>query len=170
MEPGENFVLGVTAGKFEVVRSEALREIGIQMVAQAGRSLDLVSRHLDPQLYDQEPLLRAVKKLVLGASQARVRILLLDAGPVVSRGHRLIRLAQQFSGFIEIRVPGRTHRQFNEAWLVADGTGYAWRELSDRYQTEVDFSDRRQSAQLTRRFDELWSRGQPHMDLRQLHL
>jgi hypothetical protein len=162
--------LGVSAGAFELDRSEEVRDAVQLLAAQATRTLDIVSRHLDAPLFDQAAFLGAVRRLVLGSPHARVRILVLDAAPAVARSHRLIELAQTFSGFIEMRVQGLPHRRFNAAWLVADGMGYLYREFSDRYESTVDFHDVRAASQLAHRFDELWSRAVTDPNLRRLQL
>lgn len=163
-------LLGVTAGASEQDGRDALRATCLALASQARRTLDIVSRHLDPALYDNEPFAEAVKRLALGHRAARVRLFILDPRPLVGQGHRLIELAQRLSSFIDIRIPARQHREFNEAWLSADHTGYAHRQFSDRYAAEVDFNGRRRAAALAERLDEMWERGQRDANLRRLHL
>jgi len=62
------------------------------------------------------------------------------------------------------------HREFNEAWLVADATGYVYRPMSDRFEATVDFNDRHQASQLVARFNEIWERAQPDPNQRRLSL
>ncbi len=163
-------VLGETARAFELGRAKELRRVLLELAQQTRRTLDLVSRHLDPTLYDRDDFVEAVKQLALGSPRARVRMLILDPAPVIASGHRLIPLAQRLSSYIELRVPAPEHREFNEAWLVADKDGYAHRRFSDRFEATVDFHDPRLAAHLTNRFDELWQRAQPDPNLRRLHL
>lgn len=163
-------VLGASDRLFETARAEELGRVLLELAQQARRTLDLVSRHLDPPLYDREDFVDAVKQLVLGSSRARVRLLVLDPAPVVTHGHRLVPLAQRLSSYVELRVPAPEHREFNEAWLVADKDGYAHRRFSDRYEASCNFHDPRLATHLTNRFDELWQRAQPDPNLRRLHL
>lgn len=163
-------LLGVTAGAFEVHEREALKSACLALASQARRTLDIVSRHLDPALYDDEGFVEAVKRLALGHRAARVRLFILDSRPLVAQGHRLIDLALKLTTFIDIRTPARQHQEFNEAWLVADNTGYAHRQFSDRYAAEVDFNGRRRAAALTERLDDMWERGQRDANFRRLHL
>lgn len=163
-------VLGTSEREFETERAEELRGVLLELAQQTRRTLDLVSRHLDPPLYDHEEFVEAVKQLVLGSPRARVRLLILDPAPLVSQGHRLMPLAQRLSSYIELRVPAPEHREFNEAWLVADKDGYAHRRFSDRYEATCNFHDPRLATHLTNRFDELWQRAQPDPNLRRLHL
>jgi hypothetical protein len=163
-------ILGASDRPFETASAEELCRVLLELAQQAQRTLDLVSRHLDPPLYDREDFVEAVKQLVLGSPRSRVRLLVLDPAPVVTHGHRLVPLAQRLSSYIELRVPAPEHREFNEAWLVADKEGYAHRRFSDRYEATCNFHDPRLAVHLTNRFDELWQRAQPDPNLRRRHL
>ena len=163
-------VLGETDLAIEIERAEPLREVLLALTQQARRTLDIVSRHLDPPLFDRDDFVAAVKQLVLGSTRAQVRVLILDPAPVTSHGHRLVPLAERLSSYIQLRVPAPEHREFNEAWLVADRDGYAHRRFSDRYEGTANFHDPRLAVHLTNRFDELWQRAQPDPNRRRLHL
>lgn len=163
-------LLGVTAGAFEVHEREALKSTCLALASQARRSLDIVSRHLDPPLYDNEDFVEAVKRIALGHRAARIRLLIMDSRPLVAQGHRLLELALRLTTFIEVRTPARQHQDFNEALLVADNTGYVRRQFADRYDAEVDFAGRRRATALTDKLDEMWERGQRDANFRRLHL
>ena len=162
--------LGETRGELALEDSETLRLTLCAMAAQARHSLDIVSRHLDPTLLNTPEFVEAVSRLVRGNQRARVRLLILDSAPLVSRGHRLVELAQRLSSYIALRVPAPIHRHLNEAWLVADATGYVYRPFSDRWEATADFHAPRQARQHTQRFDEIWTAGLPDPNLRRLHL
>lgn len=163
-------ILGETDEEFELERSDEVREACVSLARQARRTLDLVSRHLDPGLFDNDEFAGAVRELIVNSRRAQMRILVLDAAPVVARGHRLVELAQRLSSYISIRVPAPEHKDFNEAWLVADATGFLHRRFSDRFEAAANFDDRRHATALVNRFDEIWQRAQPDANLRRLHL
>lgn len=174
MERGEAPALPILGENDDLVlveRSERLRELVLGLAEQARHSLDLVCRSLDARLYDTDAFSAAVKRLAIGNTRhAEVRLLVLDPAQLVARGHRLIALGQRLTSTLAIRVPAPEHRDFNEAWLVADATGYAYRRFSDRYDAEVNFNGRRRAKALTHRFEELWQRAQPEPNFRRLHL
>ncbi len=163
-------VLGHSAGVFEITAREHLAAVSLALAEQAERSLDIVSRHLDPLIYDTEPFVAAVRRLVLGSRHARVRLLLLDSRPLVAQNHRLIELALKLTSYVAIRVPAAQHKQFNEALLIADGMGYVQRTFSDRYEAVASFADRRVATRLSDRYEELWTRALPDPNFRKLHL
>lgn len=150
--------------------SEELREIALTIAQNCARSLDIVSRHLDPAIYDHAPFIEAVKQIALNSQHASVRILVTDIGPLVARGHRLLELSSRLSTYISIRKPGRDHRNFNEAMLVADNRAYIHRRFADRYEGRASYDDQRNARDLTVRFEEIWERADTDPNFRRLHL
>ncbi|MBI4693723.1 MAG: hypothetical protein HY749_06855 [Gammaproteobacteria bacterium] len=163
-------VLGRDDDEFEIADRETLAAMSLALASQARRSIDLISRQLDPTIYDDEDFAGAVKNLALSSPQARVRILVLDPGALVTKGHRLLELAQRLSSFISIRRPAPEDREFNEAWLVVDGTGYIHRRFSDRHEAQANFNDKRHAQLLSNRLEDLWYRASPDPNFRRLHL
>jgi len=150
--------------------SEELRGIALSMTQNCVRTLDIASRHLDPAIYDHAPFIEAVKQIALGNRGARVRILISDIRPVVTRGHRLLELCNRLSSFISVRKPGRDHRNFNEAILLADNTSYIHRRFADRYEGQASYNDHRSAQDLTVRFEEIWERAEIDPNFRRLHI
>ena len=112
----------------------------------------------------------AVKRLALSSRFARVRLLVLEAEQLYVRGHQLLLLAQQLPTFVHMRVPGPDDREFNQAWMIADETGYLTRTLSDRFEGLAHFNDRGGARELSRQFDDLWERGEIDQNFRRLSL
>ena len=163
-------VLGETAAEFTVERGAALREVTLDLARQSRHTVDIASRHLDPLLYDNEEFAEAIKAVALGSRRAQIRLLVSDPAPLVRQGHRLLALASRLTSFISLRIPAPEHKDFDEAWLVGDNKGYAYRRFSDRFEATINFSDSRRAVQLWNRFEELWQRASPDPNLRRLHL
>ncbi len=163
-------VLGKSANLLEVESRDELAALSLEMVSQCRRHLDIVSRHLDPAIYDNDAFAEALKQLVLGSRRARVRLFIVDSRPLVHAGHRVIDVANRLSSFIELRAPAPQHKDFNEAFLVADKQGYIHRQFSDRFEGQADFADRRRAAGLSDAFDDMWERGTPDARFRRLHI
>jgi len=166
----ERFALKKDAQAVDIDTSEACRLAAVSMARQAARSIEIVSRQLDPQMYDDDDFCQAVSRLVTGSKRARVRVLLRQIEPVVKGGHRLINLAQRLSSFIELRVPAPEYDDYNGAFLIVDGAGIIERKLSDRFEATVNFNDPRTAQELSRHFEEMWQTATPDMNLRRSHL
>ena len=150
--------------------SDELRAIVLRMVTDCARTLDITSRHLDPAIYDHADFIEAVKQVALNNRLARIRIIVTDTGPMISRGHRLLTLSTRLSSYIELRKPGRDYRHFNEAMLIADKRAYCHRQFADRYDGMANFDDQRRASDLTGKFEEIWERADIDANFRRLHL
>jgi hypothetical protein len=119
----ERFVLKEDDETVDIDTSEACRLAAVSMACQAARSIDIVSRQLDPLMYDDGDFCSAVTRLVVGSQRARVRALLRHTEPVVKGGHRMVSLAQRLFeasvSFNNPRMAGELGRQFEEMWQTA---------------------------------------------------
>jgi hypothetical protein len=170
MSDNDGPVLGETDAPIAIDGSALLAELARTFADQCRRHLDIVSRHLDPAIYDNDEFVTAVKRIALGNRHARIRLFIVDPRPLVSRGHRLLDLAERLPSFVHVRVAAPQQKEFNEAFLLADRKGYIHRRFADRFEGTANFSDPRLAAALTDRLDELWERGQPDPNFRRLHL
>jgi hypothetical protein len=166
----EDCNLGETDQALAVDTSEDVSLATLEMVKQGKRTLDIISRELDPALYNTAEFTEAVKQLVLKSRNTKVRILVHEPLRIAKRGHRLVDLAMQLSSFMEIRVPDREYADFNEAILVVDSTGYIHRINGDRYETKLNFNDGRTSRILTRQFDDMWERSKTDQNFKRTHI
>jgi ribosomal protein L31 len=166
----ETFQLGEDKEPISVESSAQVREASVALVAQSRRSIEIVSRNLDPAVYDTTVFADALRRFVLDSSRARVHIIVMDSRPILASGHRLVALGQQLSSFVEIRMPGRKHPAFNGAFLLADRTGSVWRQFADRFDGVANFGDRRTASDLGETFDQMWAHGDPDPNLRRLRI
>lgn len=166
----ERFVLKQDSQTVAIDSSEACRLAAISMARQSARSIDIVSRQLDPRMYDNADFCEAVSKLLVGSMRARVRVLLRDTDAVVKHGHRLVSLSQRLSSFIEMRIPAREFDEYNSAFLIVDGAGVIYRTLSDTFEGTVSFNDPRKAQELDRQFEAMWQSATPDPNLRRAHL
>jgi hypothetical protein len=166
----EHFVLKEDSESVDIDTSEACRLAAVSMARQAARSIEIVSRQLDPQMYDDAEFCDAVSKLAVGTQRARVRVLLRHTDPVVKGGHRLVTLAQRLTSFIELRVPAKEYQEYNAAFLIVDGAGVIYRRASDRFEASVNFNNPRTAQDLGRQFEEMWQTAVPDVNLRRSHL
>jgi len=140
----------------------------IKMAEQCKRTIDILSRELDPDLFDTVEFVDAIKKLVLNNRRAKVRILVAEPKKIVSRGHRLVDLARTLPSYLDIKVPSKEHLDFSEMLFIADTTGYLHRLHPERFEATVNFNDKRVSKHLRLEFNDLWSKAAQDTNLRQL--
>ena len=160
----------VNSGEIILEGSDALREVALEMTLNCHRSLDIMSCHLGPVIFDSQAFADAVKRISLNNRAARIRLLVMDVARLISRGHRLLELASRLSSFITIRKPSRDYKHFNEAMLLADNNTYIHRRLADRYDGIANHDDIRGATNLKGRFKEIWERAETDGNFRRLHI
>ena len=163
-------ILGTSEGPIAISDRDTLAAVSLDLARQARRTLDIVSRHLDSSIYDHDAFIDAVKALALRHRHARVRLLVIDLRPLVTQSHRLLDLADRLPSTIAMRTAALQHKNFNEAFLIADNLGYVHRQFSDRYDGVADFAGRRMASALADRLAEMWERGEPDPNFRRLQL
>jgi hypothetical protein len=162
--------LGKSNREISLATSLEQRALCAAMATECRRRLDIISRRLDPPVYDTAEFAEAVKQLAIRHSKARIRILVMDPEPIIRQGHRLLDLAGKLPSFIELRVPSPENQNHNEAFMIADGVGYIHRPRADRYDGKANFHHPAVARELTRRFDELWQSAQLDPNLRKMVL
>lgn len=170
MDKFAHLELGKTDEAVAIDTVDHHRDAAVRIVQQARFNVEIVSRLLDPPVYDTTEFIDAITKLILERRHVKVRILIFDPLAVVQRGHRLVDLAGSLSSFIEMRKPSAEHADFNGSLLMADGKGYILRESAERYEGTVNFFDRAVSKNLLEAFEEMWARGTADPNLRRMIL
>lgn len=146
------------------------RAAALALTRQTRRTLDILTADMEPAIYDQQPLLEAVRQLAVRSRRSRVRVLVRDPQRTVKGGHRLVELARHLSSFIEIRKTPEDLEEFWEAFVIADQQGVLHRKLATRYEGTACFRAPVQARQLTHWFTEIWERSTPDPELRRIHL
>ena len=163
------FTLGESLDTLNLGTSAEQRSVAVALANQARRSMDIFSRDLDKKIYDDRDFLDALQNLAVN-HHGRIRILVKDSGKAVKYGHRLIHLSQRLTSFIEIRKVAEDFMEYNEAFLIADETGYAHRRHADRFEGIARFNAVREARDLLVYFNEVWRNSAPDPDLQRIYL
>jgi hypothetical protein len=168
MDHPEELVLGKTKDLLRLGKSSEHALVAARMIGQAQHSIDILTRHLDARVFDQQVIIDAIRALVHDRSRAQVRIIVRDSTPMVKNGNRLLQLAQRLTSFIHIHKLPKPYENVNEAVLIVDGTGYIRQPLSDQYEAEACFNNRMQAKNYTDLFEEIWHVSEPDIEIRRL--
>jgi predicted GNAT family N-acyltransferase len=163
--------LGLDAGPLRT-RDPRVIEAAVEALAtQATRSLSILTPDLEPRLYDREPVLMAIRRLAAELpGRLPVRILLIDAEPVVRRGHRMLELSRALTSGVQIRAVPESLIEGCDFFLVADLQGHCLRRHADPDNALIDFAGTATARRLLRAFDTIWEQGEIHQELRRLFL
>ena len=163
-------ILGQTTEEIEVAAIDELRAISLDFALQCQRNLQIISRHLDQNLYDNNGFIQAVKNLAKRSRYSNIQILVHDSTPAVKSNHKLITLHQQLSSYIHIRKISNEYNHFNHALVLADQTGYIFRQFADRFTATVNYNHPLETKKLAETFTEIWEVSAPDPQVRRLSL
>jgi len=162
--------LGISDMEIELLaRSDTLHATDL-MLGQTQATLEIFSRELDPELYDRQDFLDAVKQLCLRNRKARIRVLVQDPQPAVKRSHRLIELSHRLSSSIDIRRPNQDYNRYNEAFMIADECGLVHFPLADQFEGTSNFYNPVEARRKLDFFNEVWERSESQTEFRRLHI
>ncbi len=166
----DDYELGRSDDTLQIESREENQAAVTKMAQQSRHSIEIISRELDPALYDSVDFVDAVKKMILDNRRAKVRIMVFESRAISSRGHRLVTLAENLSSFIDIRNPGVEHKDYNESLFIADTVAYIHRLNAERFEASLNFCDKRRSKMLLNQFDEMWETATPDANLRKIQI
>lgn len=166
----EDYILGETNKLLQLeTRAENILAAN-HMANQCQRSLNIISRKLDPLVFDTTEFANAIKYLALCHRRAQIQIIIFEPDTIVKRGHRLLELSGKLSSFIELRKAHYSFSDYNECLIVADTTGYIHRKNGELYESTLNFKDHRISYNLLKQFINMWELATPDPDLRKMIL
>jgi len=165
-----DYNLGEHSADIAIETSEDNQAAAVRLVSQAGRSLDIFSRDLEPRIYDNMEFADAVRSLAVKTRDMYVRILVIDPDFIIKHGHRLIELARRLTSHMEIRKVHEDYCNNPEAYLVVDNRGLLHRKLAGRYEAVVNFNNPMAATELHNHFIEMWERSKQYIDFKRLYI
>jgi len=166
----EDYRLGETNKLLQLETRADNIQVANHMANQCQRSLFIISRKLDPAVFDTKEFTDATKYLALRHRRAQIRIIVFEPDTIVKRGHRLLELSGRLSSFIEFRKAHYTFDNYNECLILADATGYIHRKNGELYEGTLNFKDRRTSRHLLNKFTDMWEMATPDPEFRKMML
>jgi len=164
----EDYRLGETDKLLELEKRAENILVTNHMAKQCQRSLNIISRELDPLVFDTEEFADAVKYLALRHRHSKIQIIVFEPDTIVKRGHRLLDIASRLSSFVEIRKAHYSFDAYNECMMVADATGYIHRESGERFEATANFKDLRHTKNLLTQFADMWEMATPDANFRNM--
>lgn len=158
-------------GSITVTGREDAVEATLALVAGARRRVRILSRVLDPGLYDDPRVIEALRAFATTTTEAEVRLLVLDAAAIQRAHAPLLALAQRLPSVFQFReLADPVDRARADAFVASDAGGYYHREFGHRFDGEAALSGAGRARQLCEVFDPVWERSRPCSELRALGL
>ena len=149
---------------------DEVKIMNIALTQKSARSIDIISRFLDQNIFGNADYIEAIKKLSISSKFTRIRILIKDSEPMTKNGHRIIELIQQLTSSIEVRIIPDQFKSYNEAFSIFDGQGILYLRNADRYDGFANFDRPRLASELLHLFNDTWEHSEPDTNLRRLFI
>lgn len=150
--------------------ADETREAACEVARVAQRWINILTPDLEPGIYDSEPFVDVVKRLVLAKRFARVRVLISDPPRTARNGNRLVGLGRRLDTYIEFRNVHDDYRHHREAFLIADDTALLYRVDHARWEGIADTYEPAVARRYLTLFEEIWNASETARELRQLRV
>ena len=165
------FRLGKSPDKVSTIETrKQAHNIILELTKQSSRKLNIISKNLDPLIYNQPDFLEALKNLALNGRRTKIYILVSDVESILNIDHKILYLSSKLSSFIELRKISPEYKNFNKEILIADEVGYLYRENANRYEGKINFNSLRECKNLLDIFQEMWEAALIDRNLRRIHI
>lgn len=130
----------------------------VQVVEASRREVLLLSKTLDPAIYNNEPFYQSILDLARSDRNVQVRILVKDIQPVVEQGHRILNLARRLSSKVEIRKLLSRPQKDSITYLIGDRKHLLYMHEDLVYNGFVNYEAAQESKSLADEFTYLWDK------------
>lgn len=149
---------------------EEVRAAVVEVASLATRSMAIFTHDLEPEIYDHDDFLEAIKRFILARSFARIRVLIVDPARAMKHGNRFVTIGRRLNSYIEFRNLKEEYRNHPEAFCIADETALVYRINANRWEGMSDTYEPAVARSYLNTFDELWHACEVAAELRQMHL
>lgn len=162
--------LGVDTRTVQLSGLEDNRAATAALCAQATRIVRIASRLLDARVLDTVEVWDGLRGCISRQPRFQVRLLVFDPEGLVRAGHALLRLSQDFSSFVDLRVPAEIYREYDAFLLLVDEAGVLHRPVAERWHGIASFNDSSRVRLLGNEFDKMWETASKDVNLARMRL
>ncbi len=139
-----------------------------ELLSKANRTIKIYTYNLDPRILNSRKIEETILQFIRTSRFVRVELLIHHESTLQRVDHRLVRLAQNFSSFITIRLIPRDYHENPFAFYLIDDRYMLYRNQYTRFEAEIQELPNSQLKQKTKYFDEIWQKSSPAVHLRAL--
>jgi hypothetical protein len=144
-------------GERQVLTSKAeVKAAVIEATSNANRALAILTPDLEPEIYDQEDFLEALKRFILARGFARVRVLITQPSRTLKSGNNFVTMARRLNSYIEFRNLRPELGVREDAFFIADEQAIIYRARIDSWDAMSDPCEPAIARYYLDSFDELW--------------
>jgi hypothetical protein len=128
----------------------------VDITSRANRGVAILTRDLEPEIYDHDDFLETLKKFLLPRTFARVRVLISDPQRAFKVGNRFVEMGRRLHSYIEFRNI-KSENAHAEAFCIVDETGIVYRARADSWDGVADTYEPAVARKYLDMFDALWN-------------
>jgi hypothetical protein len=128
----------------------------VEITSRAHRGLAILTPDLEPESYDHDEFLDALKRFVLARTFARIRVLITQPERAMKSGNRFVQMGRRLNSYIEFRSLKDSLRPRDDAFCIADAHGIVYRARIDSFEGMVDTYAPAVAGKYLETFDDLW--------------
>jgi hypothetical protein len=121
-------------------------------------------------VFDTQELSDALGVLVRSSRQTRVRILVADSRDMVTRGHRILKLARRIPSSVQIKKLVEHPQWRAETIVICDRDGVLYKPGDSDRDGFYEPSSKASAKRHLEMFEELWRHGVEDVELRSMSL
>jgi len=160
---------GNTENDLHLQSTEEVGEAIINLSASALRSIKIFTPDLEHTLYDTNIFRESLLNFARGNRHAQVQVLVSDISFSVQRGHRLLRLAQQLTTAMKIKITPEDYLDTNISFIQVDQTGFIFKK--DSTKPHAIYSNcKNRSNKLLEFFTPAWEQAEQAPQSQQIHI
>lgn len=133
------------------------------------RSLKIFTPDLEHKLYDNDLFIKNILNFVRGNRHAQVQVLVSDISHSIKYGHRLLRLAQQLTSAMQIRITPEEYRETTISFIQLDQSDFIFKPDSSK-QFAVHSNCKSRSNSLLEFFTPAWDQAQKSSQSQIFHI
>jgi hypothetical protein len=162
--------LGINHDVISVDTSASLHSHMVNMVSQATKTINITSRKMDARLTNHTDFIDAIRSCIANNPKFKLRILIYQLEEFLSQNHQILELSRRLSTCISIKLLNKDQQHFNFSYILVDDDGVIYQEESDRYDSIIEYNNKRKNLELSRQFNEAWEHGVRDSNLYSLNI
>ena len=139
------------------------------LTESALRTIKIFTPDLQRDLYDNDIFRENLLSFVRGNRHANIQILVTDSSFAIHQGHRLIRLAQQLTTAMQIRITPEDYQETSMAFMLVDHSDFIFKPNSTASST-LSSSCKHRGSKLLEFFTPAWEHAQIDPQIRQVSI
>jgi len=160
---------GNTENDLHLQSTEEVSEALINLSTSALRSIKIFTPDLEHMLYDTDAFKESLLNFARGNRHAQVQILVSDISFSVQRGHRLIRLAQQLTSAMQIKITPEDYTDTKMSFIQVDQSDFLFKADSSKQQA-IQCNCKNRSNKLLEFFTPAWEQAELAPHTQQYHI